>query len=64
MRKQFTIFAIVAPIVLALISFFYNEFFLLVFGFVAMLVVFGIADMLQTKHTIMRNYPIVGRARY
>lgn len=64
MRKQFTIFAIVAPIVVGLLGFFYNEFFWWVFGFVALLVVIGIADMAQTKLTIMRNYLIVGRARY
>jgi glutamate synthase domain-containing protein 2 len=64
MRKQFIIFAIIAPIIFGLLGFYYSQFFWWVFGFTAILIIIGIMDMLQTKHTIMRNYPIVGRARY
>src|SRR5690606_32247240 len=28
------------------------------------IILLGVYDMLQTKHTIMRNYPILGRGRY
>ncbi|MEQ1554247.1 MAG: FMN-binding glutamate synthase family protein [Ferruginibacter sp.] len=64
MRKQFIIFAIIAPIVFGLLGIFYSQFFIWVFGAVVLLVVIGILDMLQTRHTIMRNFPILGRARY
>jgi glutamate synthase domain-containing protein 2 len=64
MRKLFIIFAIIAPIVFGLLGFYYSQFFWWVFGFTALLVIIGIMDMVQTKHTIMRNYPVVGRARY
>jgi glutamate synthase domain-containing protein 2 len=64
MRKPFIIFAIVAPIVCGLLGFYYSQFFWWVFGVVVLLSIIGIMDMLQTKHTIMRNYPILGRARY
>lgn len=64
MRKQFLIFCIIAPITCALLGFYYSQFFWWVFGFIVLLCLLGILDILQKKHTIMRNYPIVGRARY
>jgi glutamate synthase domain-containing protein 2 len=64
MRKPFIVFAIVAPIVLGLLGYYYSQFFWWVFGFTLLLIIIGIADLIQTKHTIMRNYPILGRARY
>ena len=64
MRKQFILFACIAPVVLALLGFYYSQFFWWLFGFVCIIVLLGIYDMLQTHHTIMRNYPVVGRLRY
>jgi glutamate synthase domain-containing protein 2 len=64
MRKAFIIFAIIAPIVFGLLGYYYSQFFWWVFGFTVLLVFVGVSDMLQTKHTIMRNYPILGRMRY
>ncbi len=64
MRKPFIIFACTVPLTCALLGYNYSQFFWWVFGIVVLLVIVGIMDMLQTKHTIMRNYPILGRARY
>jgi glutamate synthase domain-containing protein 2 len=64
MRKPFIIFAIAAPIIFGLLGFYYSQFFWWVFGFSMALIFIGVIDMRQTKHTIMRNYPILGRARY
>ncbi len=64
MRKQFIIFACIVPLVCAVLGYSYSQFFWWVFGVVMVLVIIGIIDMLQTKHTIKRNYPILGRARY
>jgi glutamate synthase domain-containing protein 2 len=64
MRKPFIIFAIIAPVVFGLLGFYYSQFFWWVFGVAAILIIVGVLDMVQTKHTIMRNYPILGRARY
>ncbi len=64
MRKQFIIFCFIAPITLALLGFYYSQFFWWVFGVVVLLCIVGISDMLQRKRTIMRNYPVFGRARY
>ncbi len=64
MRKQFILFALIAPIVCGLLGYYYSQFFWWVFGAVVLLSIVGLLDMIQTKHTIMRNYPILGRARY
>ncbi len=64
MRKQFVIFACTVPLICALLGYNYSQFFWWVFGVVMLLVIVGFMDMLQTKHTIVRNYPILGRARY
>ncbi len=37
---------------------------LIVLGIVALLVVLALIDVLQTKHAVRRNYPLVGRLRY
>jgi glutamate synthase domain-containing protein 2 len=64
MRKLFVIFSIVAPLTFAWLGYNYSQFFWWVFGFTMLLCVVGWTDMVQTKHTIMRNYPVLGRARY
>lgn len=40
-----------------------NQFYLLV-GIIGLLILIFIRDMLQEKHAIMRNFPVVGRLRY
>ena len=63
MRKNFKIFAIVSIILTACISWFYQPF-VWVFAVILLLTIIGFYDMLQTKHAIMRTFPLVGRGRY
>jgi glutamate synthase domain-containing protein 2 len=64
MRKQFTLFSIISIIVLTALALFIWSGFWWVLAILMLFVIIGFADMLQTKHTIMRNYPLFGRMRY
>ncbi|ATL48305.1 FMN-binding glutamate synthase family protein [Chitinophaga caeni] len=63
MRKILIFTAVLVLIGLALLAFYYPWFWIL-FILVAPLATMLIADMAQSKHAIMRNYPIFGRMRY
>jgi len=62
-RHYFSIFAIAAPIMLFGLCLVWP---FAVWGFLALLPIIGlgIIDMFQTKHTIRRLYPFLGRFRY
>lgn len=63
MRKSFVICSIFMVLVLAVWSYYWEWallFFLIVLPFVYM----GIVDMIQTKQSIRRNFPLLGRLRY
>ncbi len=64
MRKEFTIFSIVSILVLTALSIFVWQGWYVLLVIVAFFVVLGFYDMSQTKHAIMRNYPVFGRMRY
>jgi len=65
--KARQIFILLSVIILALIAIIYYFFwpsvlwFLLLFG---PLILLGIHDMYQTKHSIKRNFPVIGNLRY
>ncbi|MCC7332242.1 MAG: FMN-binding glutamate synthase family protein [Flavobacteriales bacterium] len=63
MRSIFIKFSIVAILSASLISYFWNPF---VWSFIVLipLILVGINDMIQTKQTIRRNFPVLGRMRY
>lgn len=64
MRKQFVIFCLVAIAVFAMLSFFvWKWFIVLVILFLGGLV-WGLYDMTQKRHSLMRNFPIFGRMRW
>jgi glutamate synthase domain-containing protein 2 len=63
MRNDFRYFAIVSTILVAAIGYFWQPF-LWVFVVLIPLILVGIYDMNQTKHAIMRTFPLVGRGRY
>lgn len=63
MRKEFSIISILLLLSLSILSF-YHQIFLWGFIIVSPLILLGAYDMLQTRHTLIRNYPIVGRGRY
>lgn len=63
MRKAFVAiaaFLIALTVLLGL----YNPFLWWLFIFTGPIVVLGIYDLYQPKHSIVRNYPVVGRLRY
>ena len=62
-REKFIFSAIVLLILIAAISAYWSPI-LWSLAVVLPLVILGIYDMLQTKHTILRNFPIVGHFRY
>ena len=63
MRQYFVIFAIVAPLLVLGLWFLWSPAKWL-FLVVIPIVVLGIIDMFQTKHTVRRLYPFLGRFRY
>ena len=63
MRNDFKYFAIISIILTALIGFFWQPF-LWVFVVLLPIIAIGIYDMIQTRHAIMRTFPLLGRGRY
>ena len=63
MRKQFLLYSIIIFISIILLSFFQDTFLWLLVPFF-FLFGLGIYDMNQTKHTLRRNFPLIGRARW
>ncbi|HEV7229689.1 MAG TPA: FMN-binding glutamate synthase family protein, partial [Bacteroidia bacterium] len=63
MRALFIRICLVAALLTAIISFFWRDF-LWSLCLTGPLAILGIADMLQTRHSIKRNYPVIGRMRY
>ncbi|TDF37448.1 FMN-binding glutamate synthase family protein [Alteromonadaceae bacterium M269] len=63
MRQNFVLFAMVSTVfVLALSTI--SQSWLWVFVVLGPLIVIGLYDMVQTKHSIRRLYPVLGRFRY
>ncbi|GAA0538169.1 FMN-binding glutamate synthase family protein [Chitinophaga japonensis] len=63
MAKRFLVLAISSLLLIGVLGYFFHWVWWL-FVPVGPVVLMGIIDMLQTKHAIMRNYPVVGRMRY
>ncbi|MDI6031643.1 FMN-binding glutamate synthase family protein [Flavobacterium sp. LB2P84] len=63
MRKQFFIFGIIILFLSAIIAYYYKYsiFFLLT---ILAIIAIGFANSIQTKHTILRNFPVLGYFRY
>jgi glutamate synthase domain-containing protein 2 len=63
MRKLFVLVSILITALLIAWSFFWID---VLFGFVlvAPMIYMGIADIIQTKQSIRRNFPVLGRLRY
>lgn len=63
MRKKFIIYSSVIILLMLGISLLWKP---LLWGFIviAPLMILGIYDLLQKKHSIVRNYPIIGRLRF
>lgn len=63
MRKLFVIFSIVTSALLIVWSFYWID---ALFGFLLIgpIIYMGIADMIQVRQSIRRNFPVLGRLRY
>lgn len=62
MRLEFIIFSCISVIVTSLLGFLWPPFFWFLLP-LAVIIVVGTYDILQTRHTIWRNFPILGRGR-
>lgn len=63
MRLEFTIVSLVILALQGVVSYFYPNY-LWTFLLTAPLFLLGVYEMIQTKRTIMKNYPLFGRMRY
>ena len=64
MRNEFLTFSIVSVSLIVGISLFLWPPFWFALLILGPIILLGLYDMVQTKHTIMRNFPILGRGRY
>ena len=63
MKSKFIFFSIVICLGIGVLGFFYHKA-LWAFVIVGPLVLLGFKDVLQTKHTLIHNFPLVGRMRW
>src|SRR6187431_2540153 len=63
MRKIFVLSSILSTVILLVLGFFWPQV-LLLFIVVGPLIIMGILDIVQTKQSIRRNFPLLGRLRY
>lgn len=63
MRKVFLVFAITTLSIIGILSYINWKFLFLLLIFIP-LILMGLYDMYQSKHTIRRNFPLLGRMRY
>lgn len=64
MRNEFTAFSIISLLLVAIVGYFLWSPIYWALLFLIPIILLGYYDMAQAKHAIMRNFPIVGRARY
>jgi glutamate synthase domain-containing protein 2 len=64
MRKIFIICSVVVSAIILALAFFWHVDALFAFILVGPLIYMGVVDMLQTKQSIKRNFPLLGRLRY
>ena len=63
MRKLFIIVSSIIIVLIGILSYVNIKFIFLGIIFFS-LILMGIYDMIQTKKTILRNFPLLGRMRY
>src|SRR5690606_8486315 len=64
MRKQFYIISTLALFITFGLAFFLSPNWYVLFAIVLFITYLGYYDVFQKRHTIMRNYPVLGRLRY
>jgi glutamate synthase domain-containing protein 2 len=63
MRNKFYFFSIFSTLLIGLAAYF-SIAYLLFFAITIPIIILGLQDIFQTKHTIRRNFPVLGRMRY
>ncbi len=64
MRNEFIAFSILSVLIVSALAYYISPSFWWIFIGLAPLLFLGWYDMLQSRHAIMRNFPIFGRGRY
>ncbi len=64
MRRNFVIVSTLSLLVTLTLSVYLNPNWYVIFTIILLLTLLGYYDMVQTKHSIMRIYPVVGRLRF
>ena len=64
MRREFWIASIISIIVSITLSLYINKLFWILVVVVFIFVFMGLRDLIQTKHAIKSNFPVLGRLRY
>ena len=64
MRTQFYIVSTASLLITLALGILFSPNWYVLFGIVLILTILGYYDVFQTRHTIMRNYPVLGRLRY
>ncbi|MEM0516956.1 MULTISPECIES: FMN-binding glutamate synthase family protein [Aequorivita] len=64
MRMQFFVISAASLIITFALAYFLSSNWYVLFGIVLILTIVGYYDVFQTRHTIMRNYPLLGRLRF
>jgi glutamate synthase domain-containing protein 2 len=64
MRNNFTGFSLFSVSITILLGYFVSPLWYWAFALVGPIVVLGWYDMVQTRHAIARNFPVLGRMRY
>ncbi len=63
LRQYFVIFAIAAPVAVLVLSFFWTALLWLLLP-LALIILIGLYDITQTRHSVLRLYPVLGHFRY
>jgi glutamate synthase domain-containing protein 2 len=64
MRKYFILGLVPIYALIFLLAHYLNSVFYSLFIFLIPLTLLGLYDIIQTRHTLLRNYPVVGHVRY
>ena len=64
MNSKFLMFSMLSILVTGLLSYFISPNFLWILVVLLPIILLGIHDLFQSKHSIIRNFPVIGRSRY
>lgn len=64
MRNEFVVFSLLSLLIIGAVAYFFWPPILWLLVILGPIILLGFYDMFQSKHAIMRNFPIFGRGRY